>query len=638
MVLCGRIIVLMEVIMKKTLLKGITVLTLLLSLVFAFAGCGEKETTPSKPTETQKELAHKHIVSETEKNDALNFLKEVSNAFGLPFDSVKDKDAFFTTSGDISVNADPNDKTFVYDESKKMYINFKFQTEINKADVNKSKAMLKVTTGGTAGLKNGDEVVVFAYFDVASKNVLVSAKKGEAVLFEKNAIIGDVSAIAKENPIKPIDFSLEDIFDALDKSDLGHLAGEVIGSSFKNLYNQQILRLVARAMYTGQSGNLVKAFNVEGNKYSVSVDSNQVEGAVKDFFFRAGKIQNDEKYTPEKDFNTDNPKDVLDNNSDVVLKKFENLVGMLNALPEVDINISGKWGVWHEIFDLSDNAFAIKASFDKTDSGIENGNVSVNVKGGSTLSYPTKEGKKVDVVISKNDVNFELKNFNVSVSELGDSKVDTTGCDAEIARLSNLPSENLAKFNVEGKMNAKYDETTVKEFTYALDVDMNVFAFLTVNSTNGEQVVKDAIAKLNFTVKDVDTVVFSAVWNDENGTLKVTYANASTKDVTAKELADMIVKSKAKVNELGSKSLVDLINSIKIDSNGSIPNGFVVDDVNGTITIPAGIDKAIMGIFGLSYTDFIGSDLDIVNAIFPKVNEKAPTHIVVSMPVVKPIQ
>lgn len=624
----------MEVIMKKTLLKGITVLTLLLSLVFAFAGCGEKETTPpSKPTETQKELQHKHIVSETEKNDALNFLKEVSNAFGLPFDSVKDKDAFFTTSGDISVNADPNDKTFVYDESKKVYINFKFQTEINKADVNKSKAMLKVTTGGTAGLKNGDEVVVFAYFDVASKNVLVSAKKGEAVLFEKNAIIGDVSAIAKENPIKPIDFSLEDIFDALDKSNLGSMANMVVGS-LKELYNQQIVRLVARAMYTGQSGNLVKAFNVEGNKYSVSVDSNQVEGAVKDFFLRAGKIQNDSKYDPSKDYNTDNKTDVLDNNSDFIFKEGSALSGILESMAK----ISGKWGVWHEIFDLSDNAFAIKASFDKTDSGIENGNVSVNVKGGATLSYPTKEGKKVDVVISKNDVNFELKNFNVSVSELGDSKVDTTGCDAEIARLSNLPSENLAKFNVEGKMNAKYDETTVKEFTYALDVDMNVFAFLTVNSTNGEQVVKDAITKLNFTVKDVDTVVFSAVWNDENGTLKVTYANASTKDVTAKELADMIVKSKAKVNELGSKSLVDLINSIKIDSIGSIPNGFVVDGVNGTITIPAGIDKAIMDIFGLSYTDFIGTDLDIVNAIFPKVNEKAPTHIVVSMSTVKPIQ
>lgn len=613
--------------MKKTLLKGITVLTLLLSLVFAFAGCGEKETTtPSKPTETQKELQHKHIVSETEKNDALNFLKEVSNAFGLPFDSVKDKDAFFTTSGDISVNADPNDKTFVYDESKKVYINFKFQTEINKADVNKSKAMLKVTTGGTAGLKNGDEVVVFAYFDAASENVLVSAKKGEAVLFEKNAIIGDVSAIAKENPIKPIDFSLEDIFDAIDKSELGTIVNKFVGS-LKELYNQQIVRLVARAMYTGQSGNLVKAFNVEGNKYSVSVDSNQVEGAVKDFFLRAFNIKTaGNKYDPLKDFNTDNPKDILDNNSD---KIFNNTI---------ITGFIGDWDKWFEYFDLSDNAFAIKASFDKTDSGIENGNVSVNVKGGATLSYPTKEGKKVDVVISKNDVNFELKNFNVSVSELGDSKVDTTGCDEEIARLSNLPSENLAKFNVEGKMNAKYDETTVKEFTYALDVDMNVFAFLTVNSTNGEQVVKDAIAKLNFTVKDVDTVVFSAVWNDENGTLKVTYANASTKDVTAKELADMIVKSKAKVNELGSKSLVDLINSIKIDSIGSIPNGFVVDDVNGTITIPAGIDKAIMGIFGLSYTDFIGTDLDIVNAIFPKVNEKAPTHIVVSMSTVKPIQ
>lgn len=624
----------MEVIMKKMLLKGITVLTLLLSLVFAFAGCGEKETTtPSKPTETQKELQYKHIVSETEKNDALNFLKEVSNAFGLPFDSVKDKDAFFTTSGDISVNADPNDKTFVYDESKKVYINFKFQTEINKADVNKSKAMLKVTTGGTAGLKNGDEVVVFAYFDAASENVLVSAKKGEAVLFEKNAIIGDVSAIAKENPIKPIDFSLEDIFDALDKSNLGSMANMVVGS-LKELYNQQIVRLVARAMYTGQSGNLVKAFNVEGNKYSVSVDSNQVEGAVKDFFLRAGKIQNDSKYDPSKDYNTDNKTDVLDNNSDFIFKEGSALSGILESMAK----ISGKWGVWHEIFDLSDNAFAIKASFDKTDSGIENGNVIVNIKGGSTLSYPTADGKKVDVVISKNDVNFELKNFNVSVSELGDSKVDTTGCDAEIARLSNLPSENLAKFNVEGKMNAKYDETTVKEFTYALDVDMNVFAFLTVNSTNGEQVVKDAITKLNFTVKDVDTVVFSAVWNDENGTLKVTYANASTKDVTAKELADMIVKSKAKVNELGSKSLVDLINSIKIDSIGSIPNGFVVDGVNGTITIPAGIDKAIMDIFGLSYTDFIGTDLDIVNSIFPKVNEKAPTHIVVSMPTVKPIQ
>lgn len=624
----------MEVIMKKTLLKGITVLTLLLSLVFAFAGCGEKETTtPSKPTETQKELQHKHIVSETEKNDALNFLKEVSNAFGLPFDSVKDKDAFFTTSGDISVNADPNDKTFVYDESKKVYINFKFQTEINKADVNKSKAMLKVTTGGTAGLKNGDEVVVFAYFDVASENVLVSAKKGEAVLFEKDAIIGDVSAIAKENPIKPIDFSLEDIFDALDKSNLGSMANMVVGS-LKELYNQQIVRLVARAMYTGQSGNLVKAFNVEGNKYSVSVDSNQVEGAVKDFFLRAGKIQNDGKYDPSKDYNTDNKIDVLDNNSDFIFKDGSALSGILESMAK----ISGKWGVWHEIFDLSDNAFAIKASFDKTDSGIENGNVSVNVKGGATLSYPTADGKKVDVVISKNDVNFELKNFNVSVSELGDSKVDTTGCDEEIARLSKLPSENLAKFNVEGKVNAKYDETTVKEFTYALDVDMNVFALLTVNSTNGEQVVKDAIAKLNFTVKDVDTVVFSAVWNDENGTLKVTYANANAKDVTAKELADMIVKSKAKANELSSKSLVDLINSIKIDSIGSIPNGFVVDGVNGTITIPAGIDKAIMGIFGLSYTDFIGTDLDIVNAIFPKVNEKAPTHIVVSMPTVKPIQ
>lgn len=617
----------MEVIMKKTLLKGITVLTLLLSLVFAFAGCGEKETTtPSKPTETQKELQHKHIVSETEKNDALNFLKEVSNAFGLPFDSVKDKDAFFTTSGDISVNADPNDKTFVYDESKKVYINFKFQTEINKADVNKSKAMLKVTTGGTAGLKNGDEVVVFAYFDVASENVLVSAKKGEAVLFEKNAIIGDVSAIAKENPIKPIDFSLEDIFDAIDKSELGTIVNKFVGS-LKELYNQQIVRLVARAMYTGQSGNLVKAFNVEGNKYSVSVDSNQVEGAVKDFFLRAFNIKTaGNKYDPLKDFNTDNPKDVLDNNSD---KIFNNTI---------ITGFIGDWDKWFEYFDLSDNAFAIKASFDKTDSGIENGNVVVNVKGGATLSYPTADGKKVDVVISKNDVNFELKNFNVSVSELGDSKVDTTGCDEEIARLSNLPSENLAKFNVEGKVNAKYDETTVKEFTYALDVDMNVFALLTVNSTNGEQVVKDAIAKLNFTVKDVDTVVFSAVWNDENGTLKVTYANANAKDVTAKELADMIVKSKAKVNELGSKSLVDLINSIKIDSIGSIPNGFVVDDVNGTITIPAGIDKAIMGIFGLSYTDFIGTDLDIVNAIFPKVNEKAPTHIVVSMPTVKPIQ
>lgn len=613
--------------MKKTLLKGITVLTLLLSLVFAFAGCGEKETTtPSKPTETQKELQYKHIVSETEKNDALNFLKEVSNAFGLPFDSVKDKDAFFTTSGDISVNADPNDKTFVYDESKKVYINFKFQTEINKADVNKSKAMLKVTTGGTAGLKNGDEVVVFAYFDVASENVLVSAKKGEAVLFEKNAIIGDVSAIAKENPIKPIDFSLEDIFDALDKSNLGSMANMVVGS-LKELYNQQIVRLVARAMYTGQSGNLVKAFNVEGNKYSVSVDSNQVEGAVKDFFLRAFNIKTaGNKYDPLKDFNTDNPKDVLDNNSD---KIFNNTI---------ITGFIGDWDKWFEYFDLSDNAFAIKASFDKTDSGIENGNVSVNVKGGTTLSYPTADDKKVDVVISKNDVNFELKNFNVSVSELGDSKVDTTGCDEEIARLSNLPSENLAKFNVEGKVNAKYDETTVKEFTYALDVDMNVFALLTVNSTNGEQVVKDAIAKLNFTVKDVDTVVFSAVWNDENGTLKVTYANANAKDVTAKELADMIVKSKAKVNELSSKSLVDLINSIKIDSIGSIPNGFVVDDVKGTITIPAGIDKAIMGIFGLSYTDFIGTDLDIVNAIFPKVNEKAPTHIVVSMPTVKPIQ
>lgn len=613
--------------MKKTLLKGITVLTLLLSLVFAFAGCGEKETTtPSKPTETQKELQCKHIVSETEKNDALNFLKEVSNAFGLPFDSVKDKDAFFTTSGDISVNADPNDKTFVYDESKKVYINFKFQTEINKADVNKSKAMLKVTTGGTAGLKNGDEVVVFAYFDAASENVLVSAKKGEAVLFEKNAIIGDVSAIAKENPIKPIDFSLEDIFDAIDKSELGTIVNKFVGS-LKELYNQQIVRLVARAMYTGQSGNLVKAFNVEGNKYSVSVDSNQVEGAVKDFFLRAFNIKTaGNKYDPLKDFNTDNPKDVLDNNSD---KIFNNTI---------ITGFIGDWDKWFEYFDLSDNAFAIKASFDKTDSGIENGNVIVNVKGGATLSYPTADGKKVDVVISKNDVNFELKNFNVSVSELGDSKVDTTGCDEEIARLSNLPSENLAKFNVEGKVNAKYDETTVKEFTYALDVDMNVFALLTVNSTNGEQVVKDAIAKLNFTVKDVDTVVFSAVWNDENGTLKVTYANANAKDVTAKELADMIVKSKAKVNELGSKSLVDLINSIKIDSIGSIPNGFVVDDVNGTITIPAGIDKAIMGIFGLSYTDFIGTDLDIVNAIFPKVNEKAPTHIVVSMPTVKPIQ
>lgn len=617
----------MEVIMKKTLLKGITVLTLLLSLVFAFAGCGEKETTtPSKPTETQKELQYKHIVSETEKNDALNFLKEVSNAFGLPFDSVKDKDAFFTTWGDISVNADPNDKTFVYDESKKVYINFKFQTEINKADVNKSKAMLKVTTGGTAGLKNGDEVVVFAYFDAASENVLVSAKKGEAVLFEKNAIIGDVSAIAKENPIKPIDFSLEDIFDAIDKSELGTIVNKFVGS-LKELYNQQIVRLVARAMYTGQSGNLVKAFNVEGNKYSVSVDSNQVEGAVKDFFLRAFNIKTaGNKYDPLKDFNTDNPKDVLDNNSD---KIFNNTI---------ITGFIGDWDKWFEYFDLSDNAFAIKASFDKTDSGIENGNVIVNVKGGATLSYPTADGKKVDVVISKNDVNFELKNFNVSVSELGDSKVDTTGCDEEIARLSNLPSENLAKFNVEGKVNAKYDETTVKEFTYALDVDMNVFALLTVNSTNGEQVVKDAIAKLNFTVKDVDTVVFSAVWNDENGTLKVTYANANAKDVTAKELADMIVKSKAKVNELGSKSLVDLINSIKIDSIGSIPNGFVVDDVNGTITIPAGIDKAIMGIFGLSYTDFIGTDLDIVNAIFPKVNEKAPTHIVVSMPTVKPIQ
>lgn len=619
--------------MKKTLLKGITVLTLLLSLVFAFAGCGEKETTPTKPTETQKELQHKHIVSETEKNDALNFLKEVSNAFGLPFDSVKDKDAFFTTSGDISVNADPNDKTFVYDESKKVYINFKFQTEINKADVNKSKAMLKVTTGGTAGLKNGDEVVVFAYFDVASGNVLVSAKKGEAVLFEKNAIIGDVSAIAKENPIKPIDFSLEDIFDALDKSNLGLDLGidiaNILGSSFKNLYNQQILRLVARVMYTGQSGNLVKAFNVEGNKYSVSVDSNQVEGAVKDFFLRAFNIKTaGNKYDPLKDFNTDNPKDVLDNDSDGI---FKSIIG----------GLIGGWDKWFEDFNFSDDAFAIKASFDKTDSGIENGNVSVNVKGGATLSYPTKEGKKVDVVISKNDVNFELKNFNVSVSELGDSKVDTTGCDEEIARLSNLPSENLAKFNVEGKVNVKYDETTVKEFTYALDVDMNVFALLTVNSTNGAQVIKDAITKLNFTVKDVDTVVFSVVWNDENGTLKVTHANANTKDLTAKELADMIVKSKAKVNELSSKSLVELFNKIsvkKIMENMNILKGFVVDDVNGTITLPAGIDKAIMGIFDLSYTDFIGTDLDIVNAIFPKVNEKAPTHIVVSMPTVKPIQ
>ncbi len=616
--------------MKKKTLKGIIVFTLLLCLTFAFAGCGDKPPTP-QVEEKANELEYKHIVTEEQKKAVQDFFKEVGDAFGVPFKKIENKDAFFETSYDISTPAPEGDTTFTYDETKKVYVKFEFQSVIKAEKVNESKALLKVKAGGTMALNNGDEYEVLAYFDTATENVALRLAKGGVTQFERNVIIGNVQKIKEDNPVKDFNFSLATIIKALDSalSSQPFIIG-ALGCNIETLYNQQVVRLLTRAMYVENNSVLEPAFNSANGKYSLNIDSNQVQSAAKSFFERAAFIQGDKQYNPKKDYNTDNKKDILDNDSDDFFKG-----NILEAA-----GVSGDWKDWDEHFKFSDNAFNFSMNFDKTSDGVENGNITVKVSKDASVTYPAKpKDSPVTIttkVMAKKGVELEVTNFKLSVKELGDNAVNTDDCKADIERIQALAPENLAKFKAEGVASAKYDAVE-KNFDYSIDADVNVFALL--NKTITADTVKGAINVLNFTVKEGETVVFSAVWDNSAKTLAVKYADGTTKDVTAEEIATMITKAKAKMNDLSETPLTKIFNDLireLINNNGlekiKLLKGIAINVSEGTVTIPSGIDSALLSILGLSYKDFVGVELDITKAIFPMVNGKSPTQIIVHAP------
>ena len=616
--------------MKKKTLKGIIVFTLLLCLTFAFAGCGDKPPTP-QVEEKANELEYKHIVTEEQKKAVQDFFKEVGDAFGVPFKKIENKDAFFETSGDISIPAPEGNTTFTYDETKKVYVKFEFQSVIKAEKVNESKALLKVKAGGTKTLNNGDEYEVLAYFDTATENVALRLAKGGVTQFERNVIIGDVQKIKEDNPVKDFNFSLATIIKALDSS-LGSTVQNFLHCNIESIYNQQIVRLLTRAMYVENNSVLEPAFNSANGKYSLNIDSKQVQSAAKSFFERAASIQKDTQYNPKKDYNTDNKKDILDNDSDTFLQ---------TSILEL-ASLSGDWKDWDEHFKFSDNAFNFSMNFDKTTDGVENGNITVKVSKGASVTYPAKPKGSPDTIITtkvmaKKGVDLEVTNFKLSVKELGDNAVNTDGCKADIERIQALAPENLAKFKAEGVASAKYDAVE-KNFDYSIDADVNVFALLDKTIIAGT--VKGAINVLNFTVKEGETVVFSAVWDNSAKTLAIKYADGTTKDVTAEEIATMIKKAKAKMNDLSETPLTKIFNDLigeLMNNNGlakiKLLEGIDINIISeGTVTIPGGIDSALLSVFGLSYKDFVGVELDITKAIFPMVNGKSPTQIIVHVP------
>ena len=587
--------------MKKTLLKGLTVVTLLICLVTALVGCGGNKGggTPSgndKPADVT--LKHPFLVDNTA--PATDFLKSVLNTFTNPFEG-KAGDLLTKASSNMNING-----TNVVIDIQAI-VNVDNNKNINLKEIYAyADATNKVNIAMYFKNNNADTDALLVHIDTDA-----SAKK--QIHFEEKIAIGNINKIGTEvNKIGKPDLS--NILADLDQN-LGIDLNTVIGSDLQSLFSQQISQLIARMMYDENNQPL---FSEKDGKVTFNLDSTNFNNATKDFFNRANAVNNDieaNKYDVTAD--DKNGKDVLCNNSDMFYNK---LAGLINL----------DYAKWAETFAVkNDNAitpFTLEMSYDKNTNGISNGIVKFNVANGTYLQYPGKDGTAAKTNTPARNITIEATNLSFTVDTISDAATQVINTDtfknkAEIETKEN--AINLVNFQLTGKLqghNTKLQTTLVKDYTYSLDVNVNPFILVTIKDTKSNDfvtILNNAFTDFNFVVKNGEAIQYQLSWEYNKGLVN----KEGNIVLNIKDVANAIIKVKSSFttrNNQPLSSYIDLGKLVGMIASGETPS--MIKDANGKFTglvdIPAGFDTKVLEIMKLSYKDLFANDINIIEDIF----------------------
>lgn len=589
--------------MKKTLLKGLTVVTLLLCLVTALFGCGgDKNSKPTTPVEPPKvELKHPFLIDDT--TEASNFLKSIMDTFTNPFEN-KTGDLYTKTGSTLTING--------------TVVNLDIQAIVN---VDNNNINLKEIFA-YADAQNKAKVCLYFKNTNSDTDALIAHVKtypgtAKVVDFNEKITIGNINNITAEGrKLGKPDFS--NLLTELNTA-FGVDLSNFIGTDLQTLFDQQIIQLVARMMYDENNKPL---FTENNGKVSFKIDSNNINDVVKLFFERGNKVATDESYDPELD--DKNGVDELKNNSDNFFKELPGLLELINGM--VPTKVSTNLGAWANLFAITNTNNSIvpcslDLSYDKTESGIENGTIKFNAAAGTFIEYPALDGTtKLHTGKLAKDIKFEATNLNISIVELGANKVDTANFENKTA-IEGQTAINLVNFKLDGKIQGHKADKTVLDRTYTIDVDMNPFTMFLVSGKNANknvEILNNAFNKFELIVKDGTKTVYSLIWKDSVG-----FVDESGKNVmSATTVANAIITTKANFSSKNGHSITsyialdkvvalvkDKIYPTKVMENGKF---------TGFINIPVGFDTKVLEILNLSY-NFIfgkGKDIDFVGNIF----------------------
>ncbi len=586
--------------MKKTLLKGLTVVTLLLCLVTALFGCsGDKnkpDNTPSTPQNV--ELKHPFLVDNT--TEATGFLQSVMDTLTKPFDG-KAGDLYVKTASNVDING--------------VGVMLDTQAIVN-VDSKKNVNLREIFVYADAK----DKVNIALYFknNNSENDALIAHVKTypgtiKVVDFNEKITIGNFNAISAEgNKLGKPDFS--NLLTELNTA-FGLDISKILGVDLQTLFDQQITQLVARMMY---DGNKQPLFSENNGKVSFKLNSTNFNDAAKEFFNRADKVAKDDSYDPNLD--DKNGVDILKNNSDNFYKNLPGIIDTVNGM--LPTKVSNDLGVWANTFAIKNDTNAVpcnlEVTYDKTATGIENGVIKFNAAANTYLEYPALDGTKLATKKSINNINFAVSGLSISINELGSNTVDTSKFTNK-AEIEGKNAINLVNFKLSGKIQG-HKATTHLDRTYTIDVDMNPFTMFLVSGTNTNrnvELLNNAFNKFELIVKDGENTAYSLIWKDNVG-----FVNENGKEVmNIKTVINAIIKTKASFSSKNGHSITSYIALDKIVGlvkDNKLPS-LVLDSNNqftGFVNIPVGFDTSILDVLKLSYNSIFGKEINFVDNIF----------------------
>lgn len=653
--------------MKKIFIKAITVVTLILCLSLSLAACGNKGGADNNEKPQLGKVPYANIVSDSEKTAVNSFLEKITNAFSKPFEVTKadengnKKDLFFTASGVLELYPASTDTSFEYeDQTKTIYTKFDFQAIIDQnitASSNKTNAIVSVVIGGSKTLNKGDEITAVFYYDASeSENVLISVSQPNKATvnlnnykfkFEKKIKVGNLNDLIKALPLELIPIDSNPILDLLKELDADSLIGSAIktmlGTTLTDFANQQLTQLFTRMLFNG-TDTLTPAFADDNDTYSMEITSQNLNNALKSFFNRGvqvAKAIKNNSYNPLKDFINNNDKDdVLNNDSDMFFSKFESLINTINST--LKQNLSNQLGDWADLT-ISDNALNIKTKFTKTDYGISNGEILFNLNKNSTITIPKYEAAPTTITLPFGFA-FKLSDLNFAIKEYSATDVIDQGAFADkITELKTLPVSNILDVNEQNiALTAVYKEVdnqgnditdkagnlnlTEKQYTVSFAANVDLFSFLKLDKSNTAAVnngfVEAAFDNFELTVKNSDNLInFNAKWDNENKKIVITKFETITKEISSSDIAAALLTAKEQASNFNDISLINIIQGF-LPGGGSdlnILNALKITVSATDITIPVGIDNALLKLFGLDYKTLFGleNDIDIASELFP---------------------